>query len=389
MLHHVAALCLSLAAGLAAEPVKLTEGMGMADNIAAGLAAQLPESARWPVTGTLTTTDGTPASHPFTITWETGSTDVHPEGDGTFRALIPPAALSSGVINTPDGHAVALDPFKGGTMRITTNPDAAPARDVDPSTLDRVSTGTIDVFSEDITADQAIAALAELERIRGFTAGAIGIDLGAQPFGIAILADESNSVAFPGRVLIPVTETNWFNPDDSPGAQLARWVTIHEWAETAVVRSGMRYSESPDLRVLGDGIAELASFEYAKTYQPEAAAYRLGQYLDAIERLRSAGTETYNPAEAFKGRSASIAPDGSTDRIGATTAEAAGYAVAFWVMHQAHQTTGADGVREMLRLVEQGERALDTLTAATGAVADAPLSLAEIESDLRALAASL
>ncbi|MEL6741707.1 MAG: hypothetical protein AAFP26_13715, partial [Planctomycetota bacterium] len=149
---HLAALCLILVT----EPIKLTDGMGMSDRIATGLASQLPETARWPVTGTLTLEDGTPADATFNIIWAGGSMQVSPDADGTFRTLIPPTALTTATIEPPPGHLVSLDPFKGGTMQISTSPDAAPARDIDADDLDAVSAGTTEVLSENLPQTQAI-----------------------------------------------------------------------------------------------------------------------------------------------------------------------------------------------------------------------------------------
>lgn len=382
---HLAALCLMLVT----EPIKLTDGMGMSDRIATGLASQLPETARWPITGTLTLEDGTPADATFNIIWAGGSKQVSPDADGTFRTLIPPTALTTATIEPPPGHLVSLDPFKGGTMQISTSPDAAPARDIDADDLDAVSAGTTEVLSENLPQTQAIAALAELERIRGYVDAAIGVDLGTQPFGIALLETEAASIAFPGRVLIPVKAEAWFSPNAGPRPSNARWVVTHEWTETALNRAGLRYRDEPRLRLLGDGIAELASFAYTTRYQPEFAIARLEQYARSIGELRRDGTELYDPSTMFLGRSASTAGAASRGRIGSTAQEAAGYAVAFWVMHQAHLQAGPEGVRRMIGLMQEGERSADVLAKAAGVSSTTPLSLADIERGIKSLAETI
>jgi hypothetical protein len=102
-------------------------------------------------------------------------------------------------------------------------------------------------------------------------------------------------------ILLPVDINSWHE---------RYWYFTHETVENDIINQKNIYSKNPNLRFVGDGLAELISFMILKTANPDYAEIMLNNRLKSIEKSSQLEFDIYNwsiESEEIEGYSYSLA----------------------------------------------------------------------------------
>ncbi|MEM1452690.1 MAG: CIA30 family protein [Planctomycetota bacterium] len=320
---------------------------------------QLPAGQSLPVEVSAVNADGSPAAGlRLLVSWDGGQRTLRTDGSGSLSIQIPKEELGGWCIECPKG--IQIRRAGAAAVEVVTQVigggDATATFESVPDDLEQIQVGGLTVLYPRGAEQDAIEAMAELSRIRGFVEAYGEVSLSAAPYGIALIETDASNLS--GRGLnIPVPLKRW-NDEGASGSRM-RSVLVHEWVEYALgVGSGL-YVRTPALRFVGDGIAELYSYQYARRFFPLAAYAQLDSYVVRVKKLIDAGVDTYSFEERFAARVAMMGASTSTDsrtprerwggNIGELdlSSESAGYAVSYWFWRSIEEAAGRDGLVQM------------------------------------------
>ncbi|MEM6671955.1 MAG: CIA30 family protein [Planctomycetota bacterium] len=317
---------------------------------------QLPGEQSLPVELSAFNVDGSPAPGlRLLVRWDGGQRMLRTNGSGSLSIQIPKEELGGWYVECPKG----IELRRGGAApvevvtQVIGGGDTAATFESVPDDLEQIQVGGLTVRYPSDAEQDAIEAIAELSRIRGFVEAYGEVSLSGAPYGIALIETDASNLS--GRGLnIPVPLKRW-NDEGASGSRM-RSVLVHEWVEYALgVVSGL-YVRTPALRFVGDGLAELYSYQYARRFFPLAAYAQLDSYVVRVEKLINAGVDTYSFEERFAARVAMMGASKSTDsrtpreRWGESigeldlSSESAGYAASYWFWRSIEEAAGRDGL---------------------------------------------
>lgn len=230
-----------------------------------------------------------------------------------------------------------------------------------------------------------------LSRIREFLDGYAGQSLSLlSPFRLLLLpsgpvsAPSDFPLAEGGALLLPAAD---FDPRKSANDDLTPWIVAHEWTEASIAFPSLY--DDRRMRVVGDGLAEWLSFEYARRFHPAAAARRLNSDLAVCRDLLRQGLAEYDLADFLAVRPNPV-PLPRETTAGLAPRELGGYAVSFWLWWKVAQKNGPEAiVRFLAWLKASPRRRLEDVSAAlfreTGFALATRWPLAPIVKDLEAI----
>ena len=216
--------------------------------------------------------------------------------------------------------------------------------------------GTVVVFrAGDDSAARNAAGL--LDRIREFIDGFTGRSMPLlSPFRLLLLP--SGQVSAPSD--FPVAESfalplsaSDFAPRKSGYDDLIPLVVAHEWTEASIVFPSLY--DDRRMRVVGDGLAEWLSFEYARRFHPAAAARRLRSDIAVCRDLLRQGLVEYDLADFSAVQQNPVPLPGDT-AAAISSRELAGYAVSFWIWWKFSQKSGPEAVGRFLAWLKTSPR---------------------------------
>ena len=305
--------------------------------------------------------DGKPAANQeFALTWKGGKETVRTDDEGGVQITITKKNLDGLKLVVPAAFTVEASEGGGGAKVIVqtqiSHDAGGKAHTLDLTGMKKLASDGLSVYHAEADRDAAVRQLAELERMRGFIEGFSGLAV-SPGYGV-VLHRKEGTVTLSGTsaVAIPV------QVDDAgrPVTPFIKWALVHEWTELTLMFKTLAYVEDPGLRFVGDGLAELISYEYCRRFTPEAASERLKQYAQRLAGLKKSGATEYDLTKQFRGAastSTSLAPaEGKAPKMPdadelakATSPEsAAGYAVSFVFWHRLREAHGVDVVRKFI-----------------------------------------
>jgi hypothetical protein len=214
-----------------------------------------------------------------------------------------------------------------------------PSRSLDLSRMKRAESGGVFVCHPDGMESEARTVLEELERMRGFLAAAVGFRF-MERFGAVVLRGELGDMSLSGEIAIPIVVDS--KGELQPAAMY--WALVHEWLEGSLVFSTLAYQKDPNLRFVGDGLAELLSFLYCAQFRPEAASMRLAGFEGLLCDLRDSGTAAFDLGRDFPGNQDPEKGLSAADE----TKNAAGYAASFAFWHEWVRRAGPASLRAFM-----------------------------------------
>ncbi|MEM8713950.1 MAG: CIA30 family protein, partial [Planctomycetota bacterium] len=256
--------------------------------------SQLPSGQSLPVQISAFASDGSPARElQVLVRWEGGLRALRTDESGSLSLQIWKEELAGWCIECPRGFEIRR--AGAGAVEVVTQVigGKGPSATFEsvPDDLERLQVGGLTVQFPEGREQEGVEAIAELSRIRGFVEAYGTLDLANVPYGLALVDTDASNLS--GRGLnIPVPLKRW-QDDGEAGARL-RSVLVHEWVEYSLgVDSGL-YVRTPGLRFVGDGIAELYSYRYARRFSPLGASAQLDSYVNRVKKLMASGVETYS-----------------------------------------------------------------------------------------------
>lgn len=368
------------------DPVNAVEGSRLPDMLVTQIVEKFPENAGFPFAATLLDAAGEPAAGAsVTISWGDGSLEAAADQDGRIEFTALPEIITEVELSAADGITVEFDAFTPQSLRVNTT-----AEKPDPPVVVKSGAGTLEVETlrsgdglvvRHTPDDAALAkrVMQELSEIRSFLAGALNFEVSSREFGATL--DRGDGLG-PDGLAIPMPAKEW---EKTSG--LARWVTIHEWVEFTLMAS-ISYRDDPELRWVGDGIAEFASLSYCMQHAPEEAKRRIKGHLSVIKKLRREGIERVDLADLV-GRGTSQDHGG---RIGEDSTEPLLYAVSMLRWTECERAAPGSAA-SIIAKIQAGE--LPDAASCAAAISDASkltdssLSLDEIEAMLKKIQRSI
>lgn len=173
----------------------------------------------------------------------------------------------------PDNYTVNVK--KIGSAKVTGGGGGAGGKSVKLSDLKKLSYQDIDVF-HDNNEKLARHYLSRLAEMRGYIEGETGLEVVSE-YGMALIARGAQAprLTIEGRVVIPV----FYNPRTNTTNSMTEWILVHEWLEGSIIFRTGAYSQNPNLRFVGDGLAELLSYNYCQRHSKASVINRLNQYM--------------------------------------------------------------------------------------------------------------
>ncbi|MEZ6093961.1 MAG: TlpA disulfide reductase family protein [Pirellulaceae bacterium] len=174
-----------------------------------------------------------------------------------------------------------------------------------------------------------------LADIKSKTESLLSISL-SRDYGIIIVdQDQPGSVAFKGSPRFPIQLKANLDKD-----VLANWVTVHEWVEgTLTTDYNLNYGRDSNLRFVGDGLAELAAYEYCLAKGLDLDSH-LNRYRDRLQTLIEEGETEFDLLSQFPVARQMAEPDSKI---------LAGYVISFLFWEQIKKETGEKTIKELVQ----------------------------------------
>ena len=329
----------------------------------------------WDMEATVTDADGEPAAEiEVVLRWDDGHETLTTNNEGKTVIEISSERLTGLTLELPAELQVEFSQSGAVQVRVEAggggDGDRRAAANLEED-FERLAASGIEVYYGEGHEQEAARALADLAAMRGFAQGYAGLKLEFLSSYGAVLTDDESINSISGRILIPLPveaygdgsanveqddNTKEETTERSYLATFAPWVLIHEWTEGTIVFSQFHYVTDQRLRFMGDGIAELLSYEYCRQYHPRAVELRLAGYIERAEALLAADIKVFDFAEDFNARG-SVGGEAAPERIGGEPdiKESAGYALSFLFWRRVAEQGRPDAVREIVAWIMEGE----------------------------------
>ncbi|MDJ0974137.1 MAG: hypothetical protein QNJ98_06730 [Planctomycetota bacterium] len=360
----ILALTLLLGAGGAnanddAEEVDVLKQLGLPGMARAHIKTMVERGIPLSVEAKVRGTDKAPAKGAkLELRWKGGSKTLTTGDAGSVTFGVTAEMLPSPKLVVPAGHRVTLST---PLMRISVatgsgaSGPGAPAPEVlDLDALERMTHDGLEVYHPEGREAVALDAMQFLARVRGYLDGRLGLEV-ETPFGLALHDRTAPRVNVIGRSVFPFSIKAWKGDTERPG--MVHWVQIHEWVELTLVTPGL-YVQDKQTRYVGDGLAELLSYEYCRRHHAHEVPVRLKQYVERVDALLKAGKTTYDLRRDFQAHvqtrtlTGAEAADWRRRRLAGgvrpSLNEVAGYALAFLYWHRIQQQGGDEALRQVV-----------------------------------------